>query len=181
MNQSQVHNNVTVLETTNPSRSPTVQRKYINQPFQQGSDVHFKLTSNSAIQVTPQNSSPNLNRRSLSPSPRRLLDIKKKQLSLDSSNSVHKFSPSCSNEHTQLVETSNNVSNSGVSTLPVSSKASANEGNSNSNKFENVSDNGSEISDEGYRSLGLIQANGHKRESLHSQTSAEDAINNGKF
>lgn len=33
-------------------------------------------------------------------------------------------------------------------------------------KFENISDNGSEISDEGYRSLGVIQANLIKRSSL---------------
>lgn len=56
-------------------------------------------------------------------------------------------------------------------------------------KFENISDNGSEISDEGYRSLGLIQANNIngntnggqlKRTSLHSQTSTEDAEPSGK-
>lgn len=49
-------------------------------------------------------------------------------------------------------------------------------------KFENISDNGSEISDEGYRSLGVIQANLSgtlKRSSLHSQTSTEDAELNG--
>lgn len=47
-------------------------------------------------------------------------------------------------------------------------------------KFENISDNGSEISDEGYRSLGVIQSTAQKRESLHSQASIEDAENNGK-
>lgn len=50
------------------------------------------------------------------------------------------------------------------------------------NKYENVSDNGSEISDEGYRSLGLIQnGNSHKRASMHSQASNEDAENSGEF
>lgn len=72
-------------------------------------------------------------------------------------------------------------------------------------KFENISDNGSEISDEGYRSLGVLQttnsvaasngtssssttvtmmahANENERSSsLHSQQSTEDADLNGKF
>lgn len=51
------------------------------------------------------------------------------------------------------------------------------------NKYENVSDNGSEISDEGYRSLGLIQngsAKGDKRASMLSQASNEDAENSGE-
>lgn len=52
-------------------------------------------------------------------------------------------------------------------------------------KFENISDNGSEISDEGYRSLGLIH-NGQtnatdKRASIHSQISTEDADYSGEF
>lgn len=56
-------------------------------------------------------------------------------------------------------------------------------------KFENISDNGSEISDEGYRSLGLIQNGGvhgglggvgDKRTSIHSQLSTEDADFSGK-
>lgn len=52
-------------------------------------------------------------------------------------------------------------------------------------KFENISDNGSEISDEGYRSLGLIQQNGQqavveKRASVHSQLSTEDADYSGE-
>lgn len=54
-------------------------------------------------------------------------------------------------------------------------------------KFENISDNGSEISDEGYRSLGLIQGgtghntNNNNRLSLISQTSADDAEMNGNL
>lgn len=66
------------------------------------------------------------------------------------------------------------------------------DGNNGDGKFENISDNGSEISDEGYRSLGVIQANSNnnnnnsnvnqtKRASLNSQTSTEDAELNGKF
>lgn len=45
-------------------------------------------------------------------------------------------------------------------------------------KFENISDNGSEISDEGYRSLGLIQQAGNgqtKRATLQKQCSSEDS------
>lgn len=50
------------------------------------------------------------------------------------------------------------------------------------NKYENVSDNGSEISDEGYRSLGLIQnGKGDKRASMLSQASNEDAENSGEY
>lgn len=49
------------------------------------------------------------------------------------------------------------------------------------NKYDNTSDNGSEISDEGYRSLGLIQNGTNKRASMHSQASNEDADNGGKF
>lgn len=50
----------------------------------------------------------------------------------------------------------------------------------NGDGVENISDNGSEISDEGYRSLGVIQANLNgnlKRSSLHSQTSEEPEPN----
>lgn len=52
--------------------------------------------------------------------------------------------------------------------------------NDGANKYENVSDNGSEISDEGYRSLGLIQSNNAKRISILSQASNEDADTNGE-
>jgi growth arrest-specific protein 2 len=53
--------------------------------------------------------------------------------------------------------------------------------NDGANKYENVSDNGSEISDEGYRSLGLIQSGNAKRISVHSQASNEDAETNGEL
>lgn len=116
--------------------------------------------------------SPSLQRRSMSPSPRRLGDLKsKKQTSLES--------------------------NASSATVTESETSKANETSSNANtnlasdngKFENISDNGSEISDEGYRSLGLIQQannNQSKRASLHSQTSIEDgktddAKINGEF
>lgn len=120
--------------------------------------------------------SPNLQRRSMSPSPRRLGDLKnKQQLSLDS-NVGATTTPATTTEAepTKLSET-NGTTNGTTST-------------DNGGKFENISDNGSEISDEGYRSLGLIQqanSNQSKRASLHSQTSIEDgktddAKNNGK-
>lgn len=54
---------------------------------------------------------------------------------------------------------------------------------------ESASDNGSEVSDEGYRSLGVVAASAQgspsmkttNRYSLHSQNSIEDAEFNGKF
>lgn len=112
----------------------------------------------------------------MSPSPRRLGDLKnKKQLSLDS-NVGATTTPATTTEAepTKLSET-NGTTNGTTST-------------DNGGKFENISDNGSEISDEGYRSLGLIQQannNQSKRASLHSQTSIEDgktddAKTNGK-
>lgn len=67
--------------------------------------------------------------------------------------------------------------NSLISDVKVDSAVS----NDGANKYENISDNGSEISDEGYRSLGLIQSNNAKRISLHSQVSNEDADTNGEF
>lgn len=114
----------------------------------------------------------------MSPSPRRLGDLKnKKQNSLESNTSV--ASTTAEIESTKLHEntTTNGNTNGTNSTAD------------NGGKFENISDNGSEISDEGYRSLGLIQqgnTNQSKRTSLHSQTSIEDgkiddAKTNGRF
>lgn len=58
--------------------------------------------------------------------------------------------------------------------------AAAKEPTETVNKYDNTSDNGSEISDEGYRSLGLIQNGTNKRASMHSQASNEDADNASK-
>lgn len=94
----------------------------------------------------------------MSPSPRRLNEFKKKQTSLDSSTSP-------------TVEPTSNTDTNGESKT---------EQTNGDGKFENISDNGSEISDEGYRSLGVIQANlngNAKRSSLHSQTSEEPEVN----
>lgn len=74
---------------------------------------------------------------------------------------------------------------------PIQATPSAPQNTDAAGKFENISDNGSEISDEGYRSLGLIQngagQNGHngqggavdKRTSIHSQLSTDDADYSG--
>lgn len=100
----------------------------------------------------------------MSPSPRRLGDLKsKKQTSFDSNVTTTTTTPTANTEadSTKLNETNGNVNGT----------------TDNGGKFENISDNGSEISDEGYRSLGLIQQannNQSKRASLHSQTSLED-------
>lgn len=98
----------------------------------------------------------------MSPSPRRLNEFKKKQTSLDST--------VCPNVVATQFDSSTNTAETKT------------EQTNGDGKFENISDNGSEISDEGYRSLGVIQANLNgnlKRSSLHSQTSTEDAELNG--
>lgn len=102
----------------------------------------------------------------MSPSPRRLGETKKKQLSLDS-------------------QCNNIQANCGV----VETKSTATDLTVTDGKFENISDNGSEISDEGYRSLGLVQqtnGNGNsgqtKRSQVQSQNSNEEnAKMNGKL
>lgn len=92
----------------------------------------------------------------MSPSPRRLGEFKKKHLSFETNGT------SCSDGDVKTMD--------GV--VPAASNNITTDG-----KFENISDNGSEISDEGYRSLGLIQQATNtqsKRTSLHSQNSVED-------
>lgn len=149
------------------SRSPTPQRKFLNQS---------NALANAAAAVEPGlPSSPSLTRRSMSPNQRRLLgDMRRKQNSLESygSSSGPKSLPSVDfgeESAAVVVATSSGGAAGGVAGQP--------EQNS---KFENISDNGSEISDEGYRSLGVIQSTAQKRESLHSQASIEDAESNGK-
>ncbi|KAH8362615.1 hypothetical protein KR200_004511 [Drosophila serrata] len=156
------------------SRSPTPQRKFLNQQTPNGGTASLAATS--AVTSDQLLGSPSLARRSMSPSPRRLIDMRKKQNSLDSYSSGPKSLPggySCS-----LEEAAGSVSNGGSGT--VSNSVSGAE-QSGSNKFENISDNGSEISDEGYRSLGVIQSSAQKRESLHSQASIEDAETNARL
>ncbi|XP_055614248.1 GAS2-like protein pickled eggs, partial [Uranotaenia lowii] len=129
--------------------------------------------------------SPSLSRRSMSPSPRRLEMQKKKQNSLDSNSLTKTTAPGGNNaqatgshhQHTVHFECDRNVS---TTANDIKTESSANP-DDKSNKYENISDNGSEISDEGYRSLGVIQSNNgatltqQKRVSLYSQASNEDA------
>lgn len=106
----------------------------------------------------------------MSPSPRRLNEFKKKQTSLDSA--------VCPTAVAAQFDSTGNAEPSTVTNMDSKTEQTNGDG-----KFENVSDNGSEISDEGYRSLGIIQANLNgniKRSSLHSQTS-EEPEPNGTF
>ncbi|GAB0099266.1 GAS2-like protein pickled eggs [Sergentomyia squamirostris] len=141
----------------NRSRSPTPQKKNLVDNSQ----------SPEKFVVSPET------RRSMSPGARRLSDVRRKQTSLDSCQSpVGAASP--------IAELDDQKDDTKSGSVEI------NGGNGDSSvKFENISDNGSEISDEGYRSLGLIQGtNGNgvsKRTSLHSQVSNEDAELSGRF
>lgn len=165
------------------SRSPTPQRKFLNQQANGGGNA--SATGSSQTVTTDASSgqllgSPSLARRSMSPSPRRLIDMRKKQSSLDSYSSGPKSLPgySCSMEEANGGSGVGSAAG-GVSSGSAGSGVASEQGGAN--KFENISDNGSEISDEGYRSLGVIQSGAQKRESLHSQASIEDAESNGEF
>lgn len=105
----------------------------------------------------------------MSPSPRRLIDIRKKQSSLETPTGTH-----ISSVQIPLAQ------DEPASGLITEAKIESITNSDGANKYENISDNGSEISDEGYRSLGLIQSNNAKRISLHSQVSNEDADTNGE-
>ncbi|XP_017054804.1 GAS2-like protein pickled eggs [Drosophila ficusphila] len=166
------------------SRSPTPQRKFLNQQTNAGASS----SATGCNQAIPTESSsggqllgsPSLARRSMSPSPRRLIDMRKKQSSLDSYSSGPKSLPGYSSS----IEEANGGGPAGGSaaaggTGGSAGTAAAEQGGAN--KFENISDNGSEISDEGYRSLGVIQSSAQKRESLHSQASIEDAESNARL
>lgn len=127
--------------------------------------------------------SPNLTRRSMSPSPRRL-DMKKKQNSLDSSSTVAAQAQATTVNNSgsnQLHQATVHFECDRDGSIITDSSKTESSGEDKTSKYENISDNGSEISDEGYRSLGIIQANGtatnqaQKRASLYSQASNEDA------
>lgn len=115
------------------------------------------------------NASPNITRRSVSPSQRRIHEFRKKQNSLESNSSV-----------TNNITITTHLDNIHLS-HPESKLETGN--NDGSGKSDNISDNGSEISDEGYRSLGLIQNNNGvcKRASLLSEVSNDEAECNGEF
>lgn len=165
------------------SRSPTPQRKFLNQQANGGGIASATGSSQTVTTDTSSGQllgSPSLARRSISPSPRRLIDMRKKQSSLDSYSSGPKSLPgySCSMEEANGGSGVGSAAG-GVSSGSAGSGVAGEQGGAN--KFENISDNGSEISDEGYRSLGVIQSGAQKRESLHSQASIEDAESNGEF
>lgn len=165
------------------SRSPTPQRKFLNQQANGGGIASATGSSQTVTTDTSSGQllgSPSLARRSISPSPRRLIDMRKKQSSLDSYSSGPKSLPgySCSMEEANGGSGVGSAAG-GVSSGSAGSGVASEQGGAN--KFENISDNGSEISDEGYRSLGVIQSGAQKRESLHSQASIEDAESNGEF
>lgn len=98
--------------------------------------------------------SPNLANRPIATSPKKLMDNRKKQVF-----DVKVLEQPFINEASRFENAMNSIA---IDT---------------SNKYENMSDNGSEISDEGYKSLGLVNA---KRISLHSQVSMDDVENHGK-
>lgn len=110
----------------------------------------------------------------MSPSPRRLIDIRKKQNSLET--------PSTGTQISSVqVQSAQDEPASGLIEAKIENGSSGAANSDGANKYENISDNGSEISDEGYRSLGLIQSSNAKRISLHSQVSNEDADTNGEL
>lgn len=117
--------------------------------------------------------SPSIARRSMSPSPRKI-EMKRKQNSLDTNPCAATASNTSAQVHQATVHFECDRDGSIVNDIKTES---SNE--DKINKYENISDNGSEISDEGYRSLGIIHPNNsthaHKRISLYSQASNEDA------
>lgn len=167
---SLVNNLSAPVQQHSRSRSPTPQRR----PQQNNTNTDDK-PNNQLL------SSPNLARRSASPGLRRVNEFKKKQLSAESNSSetsgtttsstipASKLSPLSADTQQSSPDNVNNGEI--VAKVETSSKDSSTElGNG---KADNISDNGSEISDEGYRSLGIIQNN--KRASLHSNASNDDA------
>ena len=161
------------------SRSPALRKPLTAQPAESNQvSMHILLSESFNLTLVSKNKekaqlsaipSPAVSRRSMSPSPRRLSDMRKKQSSLESA-TTHVTS-------VQIPLESSPEPTLSESKVEASVNAPSNDG---ANKYENVSDNGSEISDEGYRSLGLIQSNNAKRISVHSQASNEDAETNGK-
>lgn len=143
-----------------------------NQPRK----IFVKTKTLAAPQTTEKSfltASPSLSRRSMSPSPRRLTDIRKKQSSLEI--------PPAASTHISSVQIPLAQDEPANGLIVSEAKIENGTNGDGANKYENISDNGSEISDEGYRSLGLIQSNNAKRISLHSQVSNEDAETNGEF
>lgn len=114
----------------------------------------------------------------MSPSPRRLADIRKKQNSVEmpATNSVTPPSPTAQYDDSAVTM----VSEAKIELQTINNvNGQHNVSNNATDAYEKISDNGSEISDEGYRSLGLVNNNALKRISLHSQASTDDTEVNG--
>ncbi|XP_017871891.1 PREDICTED: uncharacterized protein LOC108619679 isoform X1 [Drosophila arizonae] len=171
-NASLASNGGSAVAVKHRSRSPTPQRKFLNQT---------NGLAQTGLEPLPAGS-PYMARRSMSPSQRRINDMRKKQSSLDGYSSGPKSLPAGSGAGgADGQEESTSSSSSSSSSAATAATVAAIAQPEQSNKFENISDNGSEISDEGYRSLGVIQSNAQKRESLHSQASIEDAETNARL
>lgn len=108
----------------------------------------------------------------MSPSPRRSIGIRKKQTAQVLSPANTQMSP------VQMVLSQKQSLVSLVGEGKIENNVTSS--NDGTNKYENISDNGSEISDEGYRSLGVISSNA-KRIFLYNQMPREDADTNGNF
>lgn len=149
------------------SRSPAAQRRT--------NATNISPEPSQTNEKTFLSASPSLARRSMSPSPRRLTDIRKKQSSLE-------IPANATSTHISTVQIPLAQDEAAlINEAKIENSTNGNVSNDGANKYENISDNGSEISDEGYRSLGLIQSNNAKRISLHSQVSNEDADTNGRL
>ncbi|XP_055549881.1 GAS2-like protein pickled eggs isoform X4 [Wyeomyia smithii] len=110
--------------------------------------------------------SPVLSRRSPTPSPRRL-EIKKNHITRELFHKLETKTNSCYNQSSVYFECDQNVP---VVKLDTSVEDKY-------NKYESISDNGSELSDEGYRSLGLPYQRTQKRIPLRNQAANTDTKN----
>lgn len=109
-------------------------------------------------------------------SPKKFVDIKRKQ-SFEPGIISHHTENDLHSENTNLIKQHNHDN---IKTMPENSVIITN--TTSENKFENVSDSSSEISDEGYRSLGISNLinNSQKRE-LNQALVKDDQSNGKKF
>ncbi|XP_053670972.1 GAS2-like protein pickled eggs [Anopheles nili] len=145
------------------SRSPSAQRR---------------LPTEGVDKLQPPGSPLKTSRRSVSPSPRRILE--------NGTTAVSKRKPAGS----QATGAAVHFECDKEAVVPVApTTATILPAEDDKNRYESVSDNGSEISDEGYRSLGLVQggqstgtvtgtASGQRKGFGHSRHSSEDADTN---
>ena len=115
--------------------------------------------------------SPRLSKRSVSPNPRHHIDTRKKQVSIELPTRSNENGTHVSRKVINLLQHESNDSPSSIDSANTNSE----------NKYENISDNGSEISDEGYRSL--VQVNGIKvaKNISTDHVTPEDIKHNGSF